>query len=424
MEYLIISGSLVIISYLVYSYKNKFDRFFRSIDFCNKDKTYPALLMKQKTEYGNDYTFSLPAGMNIEHWKKIQLSLEQYLNSRIRLEYKDNSIKVYSSEVKLNDLYPFKLIKSTHPCDIIIGFTGVGIKSIRLNKHMLICGSSGFGKSTLERAIITNLILNNNPENMVINLCDFSIRELAIFKKSNMVKFFATNAEELKEMLKTLKEESDGRFKLFEKNSVLDIEGYNAKSEKKLKYIVNFMDEISQLDHKKQAFILEELQRRMAIDRACGIFYCICTQRPSVDILPGSIRANIDIRVCFRTVDEGNSKIILDQSGAEQLTLPGRGLLRYNGGDLEEFHAMLLPENEAINLVKHTFREVEFVITDRDKRIIEHLKTKEADSKELHDLFFHDFSPQWANKRLKTLVDNGVIKRKKSFETGTFLYYL
>jgi S-DNA-T family DNA segregation ATPase FtsK/SpoIIIE len=416
-----ISGGAVLVGFSLI--QNKWYNFFHSVKFCNADNEYPELLRQVKTDYGNDYIFSLPRGMNIDHFEKIKLSLEQYLNSKISIEYKDKTIIVKSSEVKLLERYSYKFVKTSHPMDLVIGYTATGMRTIRLDKHMLICGSTGWGKSVLENIIITNLILNNTSETIVVNLCDFSIKELGIYKNCNMVGRFVTERKGLNSLLEDLEKTCLGRLELFERSGVKDIDKYNMKNEKKLKYVVTFIDEFAQLDAKKDHDLFSMIQRLMALARATGIFFVICTQRPSIDILPGTIRANIDIRCCFHTTDESNSKIILDQAGAEKLTIKGRGLLRYNGGDLEEFQAMLLEEDEIEKLIKGAEREL-FMITERDKRIIEYLKTKEVDSKELHDKFFHEFTPQWANKRLKTLVDRGHIKRKKGVDDLFYVYYL
>lgn len=347
-----IGGGAVTIIYTLYNGKNDFDELFNGTKFWNADQEKPVMKKKVKTEYGHDYIFTIPPGLNIDHFTKIQLSMEQYLDSKVKIKYKDKTIIIKSYEFKLKDYYPFEVIPC-EPMEIVIGYTREGLKKIKLKSHMLICGASGFGKSTFERGMLVCLILNNKASSLILNLVDFKRNELGLFKYSKYVNTFAVDKQGLKELLARLEKEAIRRYDEFEKERVLDIERYN-KSHKRIPYVITVIDEIAQLEGDKKMMAM--LQKRISFDRAAGLLYVICTQRPSVDLIPGSVKANIDTRMCYHTVDSTNSWIVLDDKEAAQyLDTPGRGLLRIM--DLDEFQAMYISEDEVTELIKHTERK-------------------------------------------------------------------
>jgi S-DNA-T family DNA segregation ATPase FtsK/SpoIIIE len=320
----------------------------------NVDGKMPTCFRTVKTEYGYDYYFTLPAGITLSFFENRKEVFEQYMDIKARFSYKDKYILLQSYTSKISEFYPFEAIKAD-PMTLVIGNSYTGFKTIPLKSHVLICGASGFGKSTMERGIIVSLIHNNKPEDMVLTLTDFKRNELGLFKNSKYVKRFCKEKEEFKYLLNDLEKKAKQRYEIFDEKNVLDIYKYNAQYEPKMAFIVNFIDEVAQLEGDKETMSL--LQKRISYDRAAGILYVICTQRPSVDLIPGSVKANIDTRICFKTSDSTNSWIVLDDKEAAQyLSVPGRGLLKY-GGDMTEFQAMYLSEDEAISLVKHTFIE-------------------------------------------------------------------
>lgn len=331
--------------------RNEFEPLFKGLQFHNKEGEMPILIRKEKFKFGHNYQFTLPAGLNMKHWENIKMSIEQFLDAKIKIKYERKVIHITAMEVKLCDYYPFELIKCD-PMEFIVGYSQEGPIKLKLKSHMLICGASGFGKSTFERGLLVYLIHNNKPSELILNLCDFKRNELGLFKYSKYVNTFATDKEGLIKLLIRLENEAIKRYELFENERVLDIERYNI-GRKKLPYIINVIDEVAQCEGDKK--IMGMLQKRISYDRAAGIFYIVCTQRPSVDLIPGSVKANIDTRVCFKTVDSTNSWIVLDDKEAAQyLETPGRGLLR--NIDLIEFQAMYISEEEVTEHIKHTFR--------------------------------------------------------------------
>jgi S-DNA-T family DNA segregation ATPase FtsK/SpoIIIE len=315
---------------------------------------------KVDTEEG--YTLHIPIieGLSTQVIEKCKTEIEEYFNATIKVSYDNGVILLDIFTKQLEKFYPFKLIKTASPTQIPIGYTVKGMKMIDLVKdhNVLISGTAGYGKSSLERAMLTHLICNNSVDDLYINLVDLKRVELGIFKQSSMVNTFCNDIPKLARLLERLKTESLKRYEMFEKENILDISRWNKKHPKeKLRYIITFVDEFSQLGGKRNTAIMDMFQKRLALDRAAGLFYCVCTQRPSAEIITGDIKANIDTRISFKVIDSTNAWIVMDQyNTAELLTIPGRGLIK-TGGEIEEFHGMFLDEDTAIKLVKHTFNK-------------------------------------------------------------------
>jgi S-DNA-T family DNA segregation ATPase FtsK/SpoIIIE len=314
----------------------------------------------EKKDYEDGYILTIPTieGLSSMWFEKFKVELNEYFDASVKVTYDNSNTILDVRTKKLLEKYKFELIRTASPTEIIIGYSAKGIVKIDLRTahNVLIAGTAGYGKSTLERCILTTLICNNKPSDLCINLVDLKIVELGIFKQSNMVNTFCRDTERLGRLLERLEEESLRRYDMFEKENILDIGRWNEKHpDKKLRYVITFVDEFAQLGGKKNSKIMDAFQKRLALDRAAGLFYVLCTQRPSAEIITGDIKANLDTRISFKVIDSTNAWIVMDQERtAELLKIPGRGLIKC-GGDIEEFHGMFLDEAEAINLVKHTF---------------------------------------------------------------------
>ena len=221
------------------------------------------------------------------------------------------------------------------------------------------------GKSCSLRIIITNLVLNWSKEELRLNLIDFKKVELGIFKDSSIVDKFITTIVETDMLLDDMEKEAKRRFSMFERKGLLHIQKWNSKYKKqKLGYIINIIDEFAMMEDSKET--LARLKKRLAFDRACGIYYIIATQRPSHEILPGSLKANIITKLAFKTSTAVNSEIILDEVGAEKLRGNGHGLLKTN--KMVEIQGMFLDEDKAKELIQHT--------NDSKKYIVERVEVK------------------------------------------------
>lgn len=311
----------------------------------------------EKQDYNNGYILHIPytPGISLGDFNKSRNHLKEFFDSEIEIAFKDKFIVMDVYTKKLQEKYDFAMIKTESPTQLLIGQTPKETKLYDLkNGHILVGGTTGSGKSTWERSAIVNLILNNTPDDLLLNLHDNKVVEYGIFKDSNMVKNFSFTVSALEKTLEMLEEESTKRYAMFNKENVMDITQWNEEHpEKKLKFIITFIAEFAQLAGYDR--LMNALRKRLEMDRAAGLYYVISLQRGSKDLIPTNIKSNLDTRICFRTADSTNAWIILDQiNTSELIKAKGRGILK-EGGEMKDFQAMLLTSKQAIDLVKHTF---------------------------------------------------------------------
>lgn len=338
-----------------YKLFNPYMRLFENLKL-EKGEQLPKYKGKRKTDYGYCLTFSLPTGLSTDDFKKHQLAIEQNLNKRIDISYRNHRVFIRVFEKELEELIPYEFVETKNPLEFAIGKVfGGKVITLDLEKvvHLLIAGNTGSGKSTLLRSIITSFILSGiGVELYLIDLKNGA--EFNVFRKCKHVKRFSKDIATAYGVLMELSEEIDRRYDLFYENDVVDIREYNKlKGMKKLSYKVLVIDEFA--DFKKEKDHLDMISTLAAKARACGIHLIISTQRPDRFILNGQIKANIPCAIGLKTLNEVNSRIIIDQGGLEKLRGKGNALLSY--GDLTEFQGMLITNEQARDLVKHTYIE-------------------------------------------------------------------
>lgn len=202
------------------------------------------------------------------------------------------------------------------------------------------------------KSMLTYLITNYKETELELHLGDLKYVELSLFKKCNLVKEFYTSVEEVTQMVRDLLNETEERYRTFEKVGVTNIFDYNKKFlNKKMKYQILVIEEIVNLlqDNKKRA--MKMLKRLISISRSSGLYVIITTQRPSADVIDVIVKANISNRIVFRTESSKDSVIALDEEGAENLDIPGRGILKI-GSKKEVFQGFLISDSEVKKLIK------------------------------------------------------------------------
>ncbi|MCL4879745.1 MAG: DUF87 domain-containing protein [Anaerolineae bacterium] len=203
--------------------------------------------------------------------------------------------------------------------------------------HLLIAGTTGSGKSVCLTSIITSLVMNNTPALVRMVMLDPKRVELTRFNGlPHLLGPVETEAERIIGVLRWTAREMDRRYKLLELENARNIESYNAtlgrrRKEEHLPYIVLFFDEIGDLMMSHPDETETTVTRLAQKARAAGIHLVIATQRPSVDILTGLIKANFPGRISFAVASGTDSRVILDYTGAE--TLLGRGDMLYLAPD-------------------------------------------------------------------------------------------
>ncbi|MGQ7278852.1 DNA translocase FtsK [Brevibacillus thermoruber] len=198
------------------------------------------------------------------------------------------------------------------------------VADIKKMPHGLIAGATGSGKSVCINSIIVSLLYKATPEQVRLLLIDPKMVELAPYNHlPHLVTPVVTDAKQATAALKWAVEEMEKRYALFVDAGARDIERYNQTVDQPLPYIVIVIDELADLMMVSPQDVEECIIRIAQKARACGIHLLLATQRPSVDVITGNIKANVPTRLAFAVFSQVDSRTILDQSGAERLL--GRG---------------------------------------------------------------------------------------------------
>ncbi len=236
-------------------------------------------------------------------------------------------------------------INSVSPLTVGLGKDITGIPIIAdLTKmpHLLIAGATGAGKSVCLNTIITSILYKAGPEQVRFMMIDPKVVELSVYNGiSQLLMPVITDPRKAALALKNMVREMGRRYDLFAKLGIRDIGAYNemASAEEdleKLAYIVVVIDELADLMMVSPGEVEDSIARLAQMSRAAGIHLLVATQRPSVDVLTGIIKANITSRIAFTVSSQVDSRTILDMSGAEKLL--GRGdMLYYPVGVVKPF---------------------------------------------------------------------------------------
>src|SRR6056297_3051748 len=188
--------------------------------------------------------------------------------------------------------------------------------------HLLIAGATGSGKSVCMGSIITSIIYKASPEDVKLILIDPKKVELINFEGlPHLFSPVVTDPKKASNVLKYVVQEMENRYELFSERRTNSIETYNVKveEEEKLPYIVVIIDELSDLMMVAANEVEDNICRLAQMSRAAGIHLVVATQRPSVDVITGLIKANIPSRISFAVSSQTDSRTILDMGGAEKL---------------------------------------------------------------------------------------------------------
>ncbi|HLR36173.1 MAG TPA: DNA translocase FtsK, partial [Tissierellales bacterium] len=219
----------------------------------------------------------------------------------------------------------FKYSESKVPIALGKNISGKPIvTSIDKMPHLLIAGATGSGKSVCINSIIMSILFKSTPEEVKMLLIDPKVVELSIYNGiPHLLVPVVTDAKKANAALDWAVDEMEKRYKLFSKNNVRDIDSYNKRikgtKKEKLPQIVIIIDELADLMMVSAQEIEDYICRLAQMARAAGIYLIIATQRPSVDVITGTIKANIPSRISFAVTSQTDSRTILDIGGAEKL---------------------------------------------------------------------------------------------------------
>jgi len=201
--------------------------------------------------------------------------------------------------------------------------------------HVLIAGATGSGKSVCINTLISSLLMQKSPEEVRLILVDPKRVELSNYGSAPHLAFshVVTEPDEVVSVLGVVVAEMDRRYRLLEQHQARNIVAYNslASTTKAMPYWVVVLDELADMMMAAAADVEGQLVRLAQLARAVGIHLVIATQRPSVDIVTGLIKANFPTRIAFATTSQTDARVILDRAGAEKLM--GRGDMLYMSSD-------------------------------------------------------------------------------------------
>ena len=213
--------------------------------------------------------------------------------------------------------------------------------------HLLIAGTTGSGKSVCINTIILSLLYKYTPEKCNLILIDPKMLELSAYEGiPHLLCPVITEAKKATAALGWAVKEMESRYRLMTSVGVKNIDGYNSKHKKHMPYIVVIVDEMSDLMLIAGKEIENYIQRLSQMARAAGIHIIMATQRPSVDVITGTIKANFPTRISFQVSSKIDSRTILGEQGAEQLLGKGDMLFMSSANRIVRIHAPYVSESE------------------------------------------------------------------------------
>jgi S-DNA-T family DNA segregation ATPase FtsK/SpoIIIE len=239
-------------------------------------------------------------------------------------------------------------------------------KAVDLAKmpHLLIAGATGSGKSVMVNAVITSLLCKATPDDLRMILMDLKRVELASYNGlPHLLVPVITEPERAKAALKWAVNEMEGRYRRFAGASARNIKGYNetrVDPDDRMPYIVIIIDELADLMMREGKNVEDAIVRLAQKARATGIHMVLATQRPSVNVVTGLIKANFPSRIAFAMASQIDSRTILDTPGAEDLI--GRGDMLYQPADLPRpmrLQGVFVSDPEIHRVTKHWTDQIE-----------------------------------------------------------------
>jgi len=265
---------------------------------------------------------------------------------------------IYLREILESDIFR----EASSPLTVALGKDIVGnpfVTDIKKLPHLLIAGTTGSGKSVGINAMILSLLYRNDPDQLKLMLVDPKMLEFAAYEDiPHLITPVITEPAKAIAALANMVGEMERRYKLMAEARTKNIENYNEKVKKTgdepFAYIVVIIDELADLMMSGGKEVEHSIARLAQKSRACGIHLIVATQRPSVDVVTGMIKANLPSRLSYRVGSRIDSKVILDATGADSLLGRGDGLFTPPGGTgLVRIHAPWNTEEEIDKIVEY-----------------------------------------------------------------------
>ena len=296
---------------------------------------------------------------------------------------------VYLSEILNNADFKKKEIKL--PIALGKNISGAPIiGDLSAMPHLLIAGTTGSGKSVCINTIILSLLFKHTPEKCKFILIDPKMLELSTYEGiPHLLCPVITEAKKAASVLGWVVKEMESRYRLMTKEGVRNIDGYNAKHKLPMPYIVVVVDEMSDLMLVAGKEIENYIQKLSQMARAAGIHIIMATQRPSVDVITGTIKANFPTRISFQVTSKIDSRTILGEQGAEQLLGKGDMLYMSSANRIVRIHAPFVSDNE-IEKINNFLRSqaepdyVDEILSFADEKEMNESSKNQGDKDELY----------------------------------------
>ena len=265
------------------------------------------------------------------------------------------------------------------------------VRDLTSMPHLLIAGTTGSGKSVCINTIILSLLYRHHPDKCKFILIDPKMLELSTYEGvPHLLCPVITEAKKAASVLGWVVKEMESRYRLMTKEGVRNIDGYNLKHKLPMPYIVVVVDEMSDLMLVAGKEIENYIQKLSQMARAAGIHIIMATQRPSVDVITGTIKANFPTRISFQVTSKIDSRTILGEQGAEQLLGKGDMLFMSSANKIVRIHAPFVSENEIEKINNYLRSQAEPDYIDEildfvdEKEMIENSKNQ-GDKDELYN---------------------------------------
>ena len=297
---------------------------------------------------------------------------------------------VYLSEILNNSDFKKKEIKL--PIALGKNISGIPIIGDLVSMpHLLIAGTTGSGKSVCINTIILSLLYRHTPDKCKFILIDPKMLELSTYEGvPHLLCPVITEAKKAASVLGWVVKEMESRYRLMTKEGVRNIDGYNAKHKLPMPYIVVVVDEMSDLMLVAGKEIENYIQKLSQMARAAGIHIIMATQRPSVDVITGTIKANFPTRISFQVSSKIDSRTILGEQGAEQLLGKGDMLYMSSANRIIRIHAPFVSDNE-IEKINNFLRSqaepdyIDEILSFVDEKEINENAKNQGDKDELYE---------------------------------------
>jgi S-DNA-T family DNA segregation ATPase FtsK/SpoIIIE len=313
--------------------------------------------------------------------------------------------------IYLREIFESKLFQeAASPLTIALGKDIVGkpfITDLKKLPHLLIAGTTGSGKSVGINAMILSLLYKNSPDQLRLMMIDPKMLEFSIYNDiPHLLTPVITQSKQAIAALSNMVGEMERRYALMSESRTKNIENYNEKMKKSnmalLPYIVVIIDELADLMMTSGKEVEFSIARLAQMARASGIHLIVATQRPSVDVVTGLIKANLPSRISYKVGQKVDSKIILDAQGAESLLGRGDMLFTPPGmSGLIRLHAPWSSEDEIEKIV-------EFIKMQREPQYNTRFLSEQSESgsSNVSDLNTTELDPMYETAKSVVLTDN------------------